>query len=113
MIIQIVLGIFIIFAVSRVVLQVKSGNLSLFSFGFWSALFIFGLVGLAFPELLTRFARLVGIGRGVDAAIYASILLLFYLVFRLHVLLEDLRQEVVGILREIALQKLPSKKPRA
>ena len=110
MLIQIVLGIFIIFAVSRVFLQVKSGRLSIFSFLFWTSLFVLALVGLVFPELTTRLARLAGIGRGADVVIYISIILLFYLVFRLHILLEDVRHEIIEAIREIALKDLPHSK---
>lgn len=107
MIIQLVLGLFIIFAVSRVILQVKNGNLSPLSFLFWASVFILALVGLFFPQLLTRLARFFGIGRGVDVVIYISLILLFYLVFRLHALLEDLRHDLAKILREIALKDIP------
>lgn len=110
MVIQIVLGVFVIFAVSRVVVQVRQGNLSPISFLFWATLFSLALVGLFFPETLTNLARLAGIGRGVDVVIYLSIILLFYLVFRLHVMFEDLRQEIAKIIREIALRDLPKHK---
>lgn len=110
MLIQIVLGLFILFAVSRVILQVRNGNLSVYSFLFWTALFVFALVGLLIPSLLSQLARLLGIGRGVDVVIYVSLILLFYLVFRLHILLEDIRHEVTKVWREIALKELPTHK---
>jgi len=105
MLIQILLIIFLLFAVSRVLLQVKSGNITAGSFIFWSGLFFIAIVGVLSPELTSRVARLLGIGRGADVIIYVSIVLLFYLVFRLSIVIEDLRHEITKLVREIALSK--------
>jgi len=44
-----------------------------------------------------------GVGRGVDIIVYISLALLFYLVFRIYVMIEDLRHQITYIIREIAL----------
>lgn len=105
MIIQIILVLFLIFAVSRVVNQVKSGNITAGSFIFWTGLFILAIIGVVTPELTGKLAKLLGIGRGADVIIYLSIVLLFYLVFRLSIIIEDLRHEITKLVREIALSK--------
>lgn len=103
MFIQAILSFFILFALSRVVLQVRQTKLTLGGFLFWSGLFIFALAGVLEPNITTYVARFLGIGRGADAVIYASIALLFYLIFRLSIALEDTRREISELVRRIAL----------
>lgn len=105
MIIQIVLLPFLLFALSRVALQFRNKQIKIAEFIFWSALFLGAIFVLIFPNETTRFANLVGIGRGIDLVIYASIITLFYLVFRLYVYVEDLRHEITILVRKISLEK--------
>ncbi len=101
---QIFLTIFLVFALSRVVLRFKDRKIKPVEFAFWSILFSAAIVGVILPEETTRFAKLLGIGRGVDLIVYASIATLFYLVFRLYILLEDVRHEITNLVRELALK---------
>lgn len=110
MFIQILLVLFLLFAVSRVINQVRSGNLNVGSFVFWTGLFILAIIGVVTPELTGKIAKLLGIGRGADVIIYLSIVLLFYLVFRLSIVIEDLRHEITKLVREIALSDKDNKK---
>lgn len=103
--IQIILLPFLLFALSRVALQFKNKQIKITEFFFWSALFLSATFVLIFPNETTRFANLVGIGRGIDLVVYASIITLFYLVFRLYVYIEDLRHEITLLVRKIALEK--------
>lgn len=74
-------------------------------FGFWSLLFLLASIGVLAPGLTTMAANFLGIGRGSDLAVYASIVVLFYLVFRIYILIEDIRQEITELIRRIALEK--------
>lgn len=103
---QLVLTIFLAFALSRVYLRFRGGNLSLFGFLFWTFLFGLAIGVVLFPELTGNIARSAGIGRGADAVIYTSIVLIFYLVFRLYVYLQDIRQEITTLIRKLALKEL-------
>lgn len=106
---QIVLLLFLLFALSRVILRFRGGALTLRGFIFWSALFGLAIVAVLVPKLTGDFARAAGIGRGVDAVIYASLVLLFYLIFRLHIFLEDIRHEITAMVRKQALKDLDKK----
>lgn len=108
--IQIVLFIFILFAASRAVLQFRGGTIKFGALSFWLMIWIFALIAIFYPEETTRLARLMGIGRGVDIVIYASIAILFYLVFRLHVYLETIHSEISALIREISLKELKKDK---
>jgi len=107
--IQIVLVIFLFFALSRVVLRFKGGVVSLTGLMFWSSLFALAIVAVLIPDITSRIARAAGIGRGADAVIYASIVLLFYLIFRLHIFLEDIKSDITEIVRKLALKDIKSK----
>jgi hypothetical protein len=102
--IQIILVFFLLFALSRVVLRFRGGQIRAMEFVFWATLFSLAIVGVLLPTELSRLAGILGIGRGVDLIIYISIVALFYLVFRLYVALEDVRHEITQLVRKIALK---------
>lgn len=104
MIIQLLLSLFLIFVLSRVLIQVKASKISIGAFLFWSSLFIFALLGVFEPELTGYVANYLGIGRGSDVVFYISIALLFYLIFRLSIALEDTRREITELVQKIALK---------
>lgn len=109
MLIQFILSFFLLFAISRVILQVKTSKLSIASFLFWSSLFILALIGVLEPALTSYIAKLLGIGRGTDVILYLSIVTLFYLIFRLSIMIEDQRREITELVRKIAFQSDSSK----
>ena len=102
--IQIVLLIFVIFAISRVILRLKEKVLSTQMAFFWVLIWLAALVGILLPKTTTKIASFFGVGRGVDVIVYISLALLFYLVFRIYVMIEDLRHEITNLIRELALQ---------
>ena len=103
-VIQVVFLVFLFFALSRVILRFRGGSISFSEFLFWSGVFIIAIFGVFVPQEISRFANILGIGRGVDLITYASIIVLFYLVFRLYVLLEGVRHEITELVRKIALE---------
>ena len=101
--IQILLLAFVIFAISRVYLRLRENVISTRVAIFWFLIWIAALVGISLPATTTRIAGFWGVGRGVDIIVYISLALLFYLVFRIYVMIEDLRHQITYIIREIAL----------
>ncbi len=101
--IQILLLAFVIFALSRVYLRAKEKVLSPKAALFWFLVWGGALAGISLPTTTTRIAEFFGVGRGVDVIVYFSLVLLFYLVFRIFVMIEDLRHEITSIVRDIAL----------
>ena len=63
------------------------------------------------PNILNYIAAIVGVGRGVDVAIYVAILLLFYLIYRLILQIEKLDKKVTTLVRKISLHN--STKPKS
>jgi hypothetical protein len=70
-------------------------------FFFWSGI----EVVILFPKSTVDIAHLVGIGRGTDLALYLSVMLIFYLLFRMYVRLEQMNREITQIVRAVALRE--------
>lgn len=112
---QILLLLLIVFTFSRTVLRAKEGKVMLGEFIFWFSLWASGLILVIWPNTATIVADKIGVGRGADAVIYTSLVILFYLLFRTHVELENLRHEITKLVQEIALrsqEKIPRSKKR-
>jgi small membrane protein len=69
----------------------------------WLLLWLSGLVAVWMPGLTMPVAHLLGVTRGVDAAVYLSVALLCYLVFRLYAALEKQDQMITRLVSELAL----------
>ena len=108
-IIQILLILFALFAWSRAFLRLRSKTLTIGEFSFWSLIWIAVIVVGLFPSIITDVSTFVGIGRGVDLAVYMGIILLFYLLFRLYVKVDSQAQEITKLVREIAIRDAKQK----
>lgn len=105
-VIQILIGIFALFAITRVVMRARSRDLPMIWSLVWGVLWLgVGVVALL-PQTTDLLAARVGIGRGADLLVYVSILGLFFVVFRLVVRLESMQQEMTKLVRSIAIRDL-------
>ena len=102
-IIQIIIIIFALFALSRAFLRFKDNKLTKTEFLFWAVLWIAITVISFLPNILNPLSNLFGIGRAVDVIIYISIIVLFYLIFRLYVKIESVGKNLTGIVRKLAI----------
>ena len=110
--IQVLLTAFIIFAISRAFLRFREKAITAPLFIFWSLIWTVALLFVLSPPITSKLASFIGVGRGVDFIVYVSLVLLFYLVFRIYVMIEDLRHEITYLVRHIALQKSSKKSSR-
>ncbi|MBI4457344.1 DUF2304 family protein [Candidatus Uhrbacteria bacterium] len=95
---------FVGFAVSRVVSRYREGKLQTAPMIGWAAFWLATGVVSLLPQVATVFARIVGVGRGVDAVMYVAILGLFYGLFRMFVRVEQLEHQLTLIVRAMALK---------
>ncbi len=109
-IIQIVIIIFALFALSRAFLRFKDNKLTKNEFIFWVILWVAVIIVSLIPTITGPISNVFGIGRGMDLIIYISIIILFYLIFRLYVKLESIEKEITMVVRRIALNKKSKKK---
>lgn len=105
MIVQIVVVMFNLFAISRVILRARDGKITYFSAFFWIVLFASMMVLVLMPSVMVFISNLAGVQRGVDLFIYLSIIVLFYFMFKIFIMLEKLEQEITVCVTEIALME--------
>ncbi|MBT3297518.1 DUF2304 family protein [archaeon] len=104
-IIQYLIFIFGIFAISRSILRLKSKSISKLEFLFWLGIWLTVIILGLLPNFTTFFSSILGIERGVDAIIYVSIIALFYLLFRLYVKVDEINLEITKLVRELAKKR--------
>lgn len=104
-IVQLFALIFGVFAISRTLLRAKDQKISVSELIFWLAVWSTLLGVVFFPVIVSEIALFLGIGRGTDVILYVSIGVLFYLVFRLYVKLEESQRQITLLVREISLKE--------
>lgn len=71
----------------------------------WLFIWIAGMVMALDPNLLTSIAKLLKIGRGVDLAVYTSVILIFYLIYQLLIRIIELEKKITLVVRSKALKE--------
>ncbi|MBD3313088.1 DUF2304 family protein [Candidatus Woesearchaeota archaeon] len=102
---QVIVIVFVLFAITRVFFRYQDKMINTFELVFWSLIWIAVAVVLFVPTITEPIARLFNVGRGIDIAVYFSIVLLFYLVFRLYVKLDTMNNELTKVVRKEAVKK--------
>jgi small membrane protein len=97
---------FVLFALVKVVYAYKRRGIRTVEFLFWCVVWLGTALVVTFPDATSLIAHQLGIGRGVDLIIYMTLVLSFYLIFRIHLTLDRLEQEITEIVRTIALAQL-------
>ena len=72
---------------------------------FWFSIWCAVLVTIFFTPLIDALSRPIGVGRGIDLIVYISILILFYLVFQVHMKIDKLDRQITKVVREISHKK--------
>ncbi len=96
----------VLLALGKVLHTYRARGLRTLEFLFWTLVWLGTAFIIASPDVTSVLAHQLGIGRGADLIIYASLLLVFYLIFRIHLALDRIEQEVTEIVRAIALERL-------
>ena len=110
MTIQVIILVFVFFAISRVFLRFYHKEITLPAFLFWILIWIAVTVVTLLPNWASYLASALGVGRGSDLLVYLSIILLLYLVFRLYVRFENLERELTKLVRQLTLRGKPMSK---
>ncbi len=112
MLIEILVFVFVLFAWTRALLRFKEKKLDFKQLFFWTVIWLGISVAVFFQDWTTRISQLLGIGRGSDFVVYVSVVLLFYLMFRLYVKAEKIEQDLTKVVRKVALDKMYEKKKK-
>ena len=103
--IQILIVIFALFALSRSILRWKDHSIRFQELVFWAILWGFIILTMFIPKTTTLFSSLLGFSSGANIAVYISIILLFYLVFRIYVQIEKTNKDLTKLVRALAKEK--------
>lgn len=98
----------VFFAIATLVniVQLKNkGTLGVKGTFFWILFWVGVSLVVMWPNSVQMIARVFGIGRGSDFVLYISVITLFFLVFRLHIKIENMNRDVTKVVREKALKK--------
>ena len=104
--IQFLLLAFVLFALAKVIHKYKQRGMRTLEFLLWILVWVGAAFIIIFPDTTIFLAHLLGIGRGADLIMYTSLLIAFYLIFRIHLTLDRLEQEVTEVIRAMALERL-------
>lgn len=104
MFIKIIIIIFVFVVIGKTVRRFQHGDISSRELTIWTVLWL--LVGLVVivPKKTDVVAQWLGVGRGVDLLVYISIIVLFFLVFKIIVKLEKIDRDITKVVRRIALE---------
>jgi hypothetical protein len=104
---QLLLLTFALVALARVIHSYRQRRMPMAAFLFWILVWMGTVSVIIFPDATSFLAQFLGIGRGADLIMYLSLLISFYLIFRLYVALARLEQAITALVRAIALEQLP------
>ncbi len=102
--IQFLIIAFVLLVISRIILSFKRRKISFKSLLFWLGLWLAISIVFLLPQITDYLAKMLGFWRGADVAVYFSILLIFYFIFRMFVKFEKIESDITTIAREIALR---------
>jgi hypothetical protein len=94
----------------RAIANLKKKKITLKGFIFWACLWAIMIIVAISPGTTNFLSKILGIGRGVDVAVYFSILLIFFLIYKIGIRLEKIEHEITKIVRQDALKKRIFKK---
>jgi len=110
LLIQILAIIFFLFAIIKVVLRFRSDELSFSNMLIWVLFWLLILVIVIAPNSTFYFANMLGIGRGADLVVYISIVILFFIIFKLMVRISKIEKGITKIVRKDAIENVKAKK---
>ena len=103
MVIQLLISIVALLVIINAVAKLRQKTFTLPIFIIWSGLwFAMGIV-VWYPNISNIVAHFLHVGRGTDAILYISLIVIFYLIFRISARLEKLHQDVTKLTRAIAI----------
>lgn len=109
MIFQIFLVLFASFAILKTLRQYKHQKVSVYWFMVW-IFFWLAVIAVAFaPQTTDVIALFVGVEKGADLLVYSSIVVLFYVVYRILVRTEKQNRELTELVRKIAKLEVAKK----
>lgn len=103
---------FILFAVFKAWRAYAAGGLDRRKLLLWSSFWLIAALVILSPQTTTALANILGVGRGVDLALYISVVILFYVLFTMSRRVDRLDKNLTDLVRELALRRSDAKDER-
>jgi len=101
--IQIFATVISLFVLARAFQKYKTKTIKLSLFFMWSLFWVVAIALVWQPGLTDRIAGILRVGRGADVISYLSLILIFYLIFKVFIKLERMDQDITSLVRSMAL----------
>ena len=108
--IQILFLLVICIVIGKLIVRFKKNDIKVLEFVLWLLFWLIAFIIILLPQTTSFLARVLGIGRGADLVIYISLIILFYIAFRISVRLEKIERNIAKIIRKIALKDKENKR---
>ena len=82
----------------------KKRKITLRLFLFWIVIWLAILTVAVLPNVTAFFAKFLGVGRGIDVAVYFSILFIFFALFKIITKLEKIENDITAVIRNEAIK---------
>ncbi len=102
---QIILLLLSIIGIALGIFRYRNESFSNSVFALWTFVWIIIIIVTLFPAITTHFAKLFGIGRGLDSVYIVSILFLFYIVFKLYNKIEQQKKRINELVSQLTLKE--------
>ncbi len=112
MLIQFIIILFSFFAIFRLIDKFKRKEVFIKEFLLWMIVWCSVIGATVWFKKVDIIAGFFGVERGADMAIYISILVLFYLVFKIIVKLDKIDKSMTKIVRGIAINSAIDKEEK-
>lgn len=103
LVIQFLIVAFVVVTIGRIWARFRRRIISAAEFAAWTGFWLAVAVVVLVPDITWGLARLLGVGRGVDAVLYLAIVGLSYAVFRQYLHVRRVEQQLTQLVRQLAL----------
>lgn len=104
MLIQVLLLVFFAFAAIKAIARFLARDITLANLVYWIIFWLAAGVIVIWPDATFYLANILGIGRGADLVVYVSLVIIFFLIFRLMIAQERQRREITELTRLLAMK---------
>lgn len=106
---QILITTLILFIIVRTLSAYKTRNLSPLFVLAWLVMWFIVLFFVFQQDFLSDIGIRLGLSRGVDLVIYVSIIVIFYVLYRVLIILFETRKTITQLVRKLALEEKEAK----
>lgn len=110
MIIKYLIIVFIIFVLWRTFLRFRSKDITGRELSIWTIFWVAVILSTLAPQKTDVVAKFLGVGRGADLLVYLSVIILFFVVFKIIVKLEKIDKDITKIIRSDSLKRADRQK---